>query len=63
MTGDALASAYEFSYFAINRNPNELTHQDRVFIPAEPETASNSKLPRLITRPFNGAMGNSSQAG
>jgi hypothetical protein len=33
MTGTDLATMYEFSYMAINRNLSDLVHEDSVHIP------------------------------
>jgi hypothetical protein len=33
MTGNDLATLYQFSYMAINRNLTDLTHQDSLHIP------------------------------
>ncbi len=49
MTGHDLASMYEFSYFAINRNLNELTHEDSVFIPEPSGNCINWVLGHIIS--------------
>jgi len=40
---------YEFSYFAINRNLNDLTHEDSVFIPAPSGNCINWVLGHIIS--------------
>src|SRR5271167_3923556 len=49
VTGNDLASMYEFSYFAINRNLNDLTHEDSVFIPAPSGNCINWVLGHIIS--------------
>ncbi len=49
MTGNDLASMYEFSYFAINRNLNDLTHEDSVFIPEPSGNCINWVLGHVIS--------------
>jgi len=49
MTGQDLASMYEFSYFALNRNLNELTHDDSVFIPEPSGNCINWVLGHIIS--------------
>lgn len=49
MTGHDLASMYEFSYFAINRNLKELTHDDTMFIPEPSGNCINWVLGHIIS--------------
>jgi len=49
MTGHDLASMYEFSYFAINRNLNELTQEDSLFIPEPSGNCINWVLGHIIS--------------
>ena len=49
MTGNDLASMYEFSYFAINRNLKELTHEDSVLVPEPSGNCINWVLGHIIS--------------
>ncbi len=49
MTGNDLASMYEFSYLAINRNLNELNHEDTVFIPEPSGNCINWVLGHIVS--------------
>jgi uncharacterized damage-inducible protein DinB len=49
MTGNDLANMYEFSYLAINRNLNELTHEDTVFIPEPSGNCINWVLGHIVS--------------
>ena len=49
MTGNDLASIYEFSYMAIKRNLNELAHEDSVFIPDPAGNCINWVLGHILS--------------
>jgi len=49
MTGNDLASMYEFSYMAINRNLTDLSHEDSVFIPEPSGNCINWVLGHIIS--------------
>ena len=49
MTGHDLASMYEFSYFAINRNLKEVTHTDSIFIPEPSGNCINWLLDHIVS--------------
>jgi len=49
MTSNDLASMFEFSYFAINRNLSDLTHEDSVFIPAPSGNCINWVLGHIVS--------------
>jgi hypothetical protein len=49
MTGNDLASMYEFSYMALNRNLAELSHEDSVFIPEPSGNCINWALGHIIS--------------
>ncbi len=49
MTGHDLASMYEFSYMAINRNLADLTHKDSIYIPEPSGNCINWVLGHLIS--------------
>ena len=49
MTGNDLASMYEFSYLAINRNLKELTHEDSVLVPEPSGNCINWVLGHIIS--------------
>lgn len=49
MTGNDLAGMYQFSYMAINRNLNDLTHDDTVHIPEPGGNCINWVLGHIIS--------------
>jgi uncharacterized damage-inducible protein DinB len=49
MTGNDLATMYEFSFMAINRNLAELSHEDSVFIPEPAGNCINWVLGHIIS--------------
>jgi len=49
MTGNDLASMYEFSYMAMNRNLADLRHEDSVFIPEPGGNCINWVLGHIIS--------------
>ena len=49
MTGNDLATMYEFSYMGINRNLADLTHADSVFIPEPSGNCINWVLGHIIS--------------
>ena len=49
MTGIDLAGMFEFSYFALNRNLNDLTHDDSVHIPEPDGNCINWVLGHVIS--------------
>lgn len=49
MTGNDLASMYEFSYMAINRNLSDLSHEDSVHIPEPGGNCINWVLGHIIS--------------
>ena len=49
MTGNDLASMFEFSYMAINRNLAELNHEDSLFIPEPGGNCINWVLGHVIS--------------
>ena len=49
MTANDLASMYEFSYFALNRNLNDLAHQDTIHIPEPGGNCINWVLGHVIS--------------
>ena len=49
MTGNDLASMYEFSYLAISRNLKELTHEDSVLVPEPSGNCINWVLGHIIS--------------
>ena len=49
MTGNDLASTYEFSYMVLSRNLAELSHEDSVFIPEPGGNCINWVLGHIIS--------------
>ena len=49
MIGNDLASMYEFSYLAINRNLSDLTQEDSVFIPEPSGNCINWVLGHIVS--------------
>ena len=49
MTGNDLAGMFEFSYFALNRNLKDLTHDDTVHIPEPDGNCINWVLGHIIS--------------